>query len=78
MRDVANDPAREFHQTTVGIVLGIEQSFESVADAEDFPTAIARGIDGRVNDRIQPRRVAATGIDGDSFDVGHKSALLIQ
>ena len=46
VRDVAYELAVEFYQTTVRITRWIEQSFESVADAEDFPATIARGIDG--------------------------------
>ena len=68
VRDVANERARQFDQPAIGIVFGMEQSIESVADAEDFPAVIARGMDGRMDDGIQSRRVAAAGIDGDSFD----------
>ena len=78
VRDVANDPAREFHQTTVGIFLGIEQSFDSIVDTEDFPAAVACCIYCGMNDRIQPWRVASAGKDGDAFDVSHNSVVLIQ
>jgi hypothetical protein len=71
VRNVANDPAREFHQTTVGIILRIEQSVESIVDSEDFPTTMARGIDGGVNDRIQPRRVASARVDRNTSNVCH-------
>jgi hypothetical protein len=37
----------------------------------DFPTVTVRGVDDRIDDRIQSWRVSAAGVDGDSFDVVH-------
>src|SRR5689334_5666199 len=42
------------------------QPGESPLDAEDFPAPIDSREDGRANDRVETRRVAAAGRDGDS------------
>ena len=71
VRDVANERARQFYHPAIGIVFGMEQSIESVADAVDFPTLNVRGMDDRMDDGIQSRRVTAAGVDGDSFEGVH-------
>ncbi|GJO58507.1 hypothetical protein NJB1604_52180 [Mycobacterium marinum] len=67
MDDPANPVAGELDQAALGIVLGQQQPIEAVSDPDHVPAAVSRGKSGRVDHRIESRRVPATGADRDSL-----------
>jgi len=60
-RDVLDVVGNQLDQAAVGKVLRKQQTVVALANADDLPTARVRRTYGRLNDRVQPGRVAAAG-----------------
>jgi hypothetical protein len=68
--DVLHRRALEQDEAAVGVILGVQEAVIALPDPEDLPPDRPRGVDGGVDHGIQPRGVAAAGVDRDSLDVG--------
>jgi hypothetical protein len=61
------DPlAVEKHQSAIGVVPGIQQSVESIADADELPSQVTRCEGCSGHDVIHPGYKAATHVNGDA------------
>ena len=68
-------PRRRMPVTSFGTkharAAGLDEAVETVFDAQHFDAAVARGLDDRADDGVQPRCVSAAGEDADAPDLWH-------
>ncbi len=61
------DPlAVEKHQSAIGVVIGVQQPFESIVDADELPSQFTRRQGRSGHHGIHPRDEAAAHVDGDA------------